>query len=146
MKVKLLSRVRLLVTPWTAAYQAPPSMGFSRQEYWSGVPLPSPGDFYTLPQNMGSSREEVIKVGKLSREERILSRGTHTASVARTYWQVQGSNASSAEHKHMKREKEKEGQNLAYRSSHKVLRAPGPKPWFLCFLNEDSNIYQIRFL
>ena len=42
MKVKSLSRVRLLVTPWTAAYQAPPSMGFSRQEYWSGVPLPSP--------------------------------------------------------------------------------------------------------
>ena len=41
-KVKLLSRVRLLVTPWTAAHQAPPSMGFSRQEYWSGVPLPSP--------------------------------------------------------------------------------------------------------
>jgi len=41
-KVKLLSRVRLLATPWTAAYQAPLSMGFSRQEYWSGVPLPSP--------------------------------------------------------------------------------------------------------
>ena len=40
-KVKLLSRVRLLATPWTAAYQAPLSMGFSRQEYWSGVPLPS---------------------------------------------------------------------------------------------------------
>ena len=36
------SRVRLPATPWTAAYQAPPSMGFSRQEYWSGVPLPSP--------------------------------------------------------------------------------------------------------
>ena len=42
MKVKSLSRVWLLATPWTAAYQAPPSMGFSRQEYWSGVPLPSP--------------------------------------------------------------------------------------------------------
>ena len=42
MKVKLLTRVRLLATPWTAAYQAPPSMGFSRQEYWSGLPLPSP--------------------------------------------------------------------------------------------------------
>ena len=42
MKVKSLSRVRLLVTPWTAADQAPPPMGFSRQEYWSGVPLPSP--------------------------------------------------------------------------------------------------------
>ena len=41
-KVKSLSRIRLLVTPWTAAYQAPLSMGFSRQEYWSGVPLPSP--------------------------------------------------------------------------------------------------------
>ena len=38
-KVKSLSRVRLLMTPWTAAHQAPPSMGFSRQEYWSGVPL-----------------------------------------------------------------------------------------------------------
>ena len=43
-KVKLLSRVRLLVTPWIAAYQALLSMGFSRQEYWSGVPLPSPSD------------------------------------------------------------------------------------------------------
>ena len=41
-KVKLLSCVRLFVTPWTVAYQAPPSMGFSRQEYWSGLPLPSP--------------------------------------------------------------------------------------------------------
>ena len=41
-KVKTLSRVRLFVTPWTAVSQAPPSMGFSRQEYWSGVPLPSP--------------------------------------------------------------------------------------------------------
>ena len=41
-KVKSLSRVLLFVTPWTAAYQAPPSMGFSRQEYWRGVPLPSP--------------------------------------------------------------------------------------------------------
>ena len=42
MKVKSLSRVQLLATPWIAAYQAPPSMGFSRQKYWSGVPLPSP--------------------------------------------------------------------------------------------------------
>ena len=41
-KVKSLSRVRLLATPWTAAYQAPLSVGFSRQKYWSGVPLPSP--------------------------------------------------------------------------------------------------------
>ena len=42
MKAKSLGRVRLLATSWTAAYQAPPSMGFFKQEYWSGVPLPSP--------------------------------------------------------------------------------------------------------
>ena len=41
-KVKSLNRVQLLATPWTAAHQAPPTMGLSRQEYWSGVPLPSP--------------------------------------------------------------------------------------------------------
>ena len=45
-KMKSLSRVRLLATSWTAAYQAPLSMGFSRQEYWSGVPLPSPSHPY----------------------------------------------------------------------------------------------------
>ena len=43
-KVKLLSRVRLSATPWTVAHQAPRSMGFSRQEYWRGLPFPSPGD------------------------------------------------------------------------------------------------------
>ena len=43
-KVKSLSRVRLFATPWTVAYQAPPSMGFSRQECWSELPFPSPGD------------------------------------------------------------------------------------------------------
>ena len=42
MKVKSLSHARFLAIPWTAAYQAPPSMGFSRQEYWNGLPLPSP--------------------------------------------------------------------------------------------------------
>ena len=42
--VKLLSRDRLFATPWTVAYKAPPSMGFSRQQYWSGLPFPSPGD------------------------------------------------------------------------------------------------------
>ena len=43
-EVKSLSHVLLFVTPWTVAYQAPRSMGFSRQEYWSGLPSPSPGD------------------------------------------------------------------------------------------------------
>ena len=44
MKVKSLIRVRLFATPWTVAYQAPPSMGFSKQECWNGLPFPSPGD------------------------------------------------------------------------------------------------------
>ena len=46
--MKLLSRVRLFATPWTIAHQAPRSMGFSRQEYWSGLPFPSPGDLPDL--------------------------------------------------------------------------------------------------
>ena len=50
LEVKLLSCVQLLATPWTAVHQAPPPMGFSRQEYWSWVPLPSPAKFiYFLP-------------------------------------------------------------------------------------------------
>ena len=44
MCVKSLSRVQLFATPWTVACQAPLSMGFSRQEYWNGLPFPSPGD------------------------------------------------------------------------------------------------------
>ena len=48
---KSLSRVQLLATPWTTAYQAPPSTGFSRQEYWSGLPLPSPDSPSKIWQN-----------------------------------------------------------------------------------------------
>ena len=54
MKVKSLSRVRLFATPWTVAYQAPPSVGFSRQEYWSGLPFPSPGDLSNPGSEPGS--------------------------------------------------------------------------------------------
>ena len=53
-KVKSLSHVRLFATPWTVAYQAPPSMGFSRQEYWSGLPFPSPGDLPNTVIDPGS--------------------------------------------------------------------------------------------
>ena len=53
-KVKSLSHVRLFATPWTVAYQAPPSMGFSRQECWSGLPFPSPGDLPNPGINAGS--------------------------------------------------------------------------------------------
>ena len=51
--VKSLSRVQLFATPWTVAHQAPPSMGFSRQEHWSGLPFPSPGDLPTQGSNSG---------------------------------------------------------------------------------------------
>ena len=50
---KSLSRVRLFATPWTVAYQALPSMGFSRHEYWNGLPFPSPGDFPTQGLKLG---------------------------------------------------------------------------------------------
>ena len=69
-KVKSLSRVRLLATPWTTAYQAPPSMGFSRQEYWSGVPLPSPsetlGSIYFALQLQLEEKEAIpLSTGKV---------------------------------------------------------------------------------
>ena len=61
MKVKSFSRARLLATPWTAAYQAPPSMGFSRQEYWSGVPFPPRED---KSMEMGG---EALNLGDMSK-------------------------------------------------------------------------------
>ena len=67
-KMKSLSRVRPSATPWTAAHQAPPSMGFSRQEYWSGVPLPSPWEVTRKMQiktamrcHFTSSRMAIVK-------------------------------------------------------------------------------------
>ena len=64
-KVKLLSRVRLLVTPWTVAHQAPPSMGFSRREYWSGLPLPCPDSNCKIQDNWIKSRREVGGVKRM---------------------------------------------------------------------------------
>ena len=53
MKVKLLCRVQLFATPWTVAYHAPLSMGFSSQEYWSGLPFPSPEDRTQISRIVG---------------------------------------------------------------------------------------------
>jgi len=75
-KVKLLSHVRLFATPWTVAYQAPPSMGFSRQEYWSGLPFPSPGD---LPNPGIEPRSPAFQADALTSEppgKVILVRGS----------------------------------------------------------------------
>ena len=65
MKVKSLSRVRLFATPWTVAYQASLSMGFSRQEYWSGLPFPSPGD---LPDPGIAPRSPTLEADTLTSE------------------------------------------------------------------------------
>ena len=64
-EVKSLSRVQLFVTPWTVAHQAPPSMGFSRQEYWSGLPFPSPGD---LPDPGIEPRSPALQADALTSE------------------------------------------------------------------------------
>ena len=66
MKVKSLSHVRLFATPWTVAYQASPSMRFSRQEYWSGLPLPSPGD---LPEQGIGPRSPALQTDSLLTEQ-----------------------------------------------------------------------------
>ena len=63
-KMKSLSCVPLFATPWTAAYQAPRSMGFSKQEYWSGVPLPSPSIFWIYVT--GKRRCQIAYLNKLS--------------------------------------------------------------------------------
>ena len=64
-KVKSLSRVRLFATPWNGAHQAPLSMGFSRQEYWSGLPFPSPGD---LPDPGIELRSPALQADALTSE------------------------------------------------------------------------------
>ena len=64
-KVKSLSRFRLFATPWAVAYQPPPSMGFSGQEYWSGLPFPSPGD---LPNPGMEPRSPALQADTLTAE------------------------------------------------------------------------------
>ena len=64
-EVKSLSRVRLSATPWTVAYKAPLSMGFSRQEYWSGLPFPSPGE---LPDPGTEPRSPALQADTLPTE------------------------------------------------------------------------------
>ena len=63
--MKSLSHVRLFGTPWTVAYQTPPSMGFSRQEYWSGLPFPSAGD---LPDPGIEPQSPALQAGSLLSE------------------------------------------------------------------------------
>ena len=78
-KVQSLSPVQLLATPWTAAHQAPLSMGFSRQEYWSGVPLPSPSAYIKLFKNLSSLLECYIRLpnSKIQNFRKRPRKGTH---------------------------------------------------------------------
>ena len=78
LKVKSLSRVRLSATPWTEAYQASPSMGFSRQEYWSGLLFPSPGD---LPNPGVEPGSPALEADTLTSEPR----GKPEATFCATY-------------------------------------------------------------
>ena len=76
-KVKSLSRVWLFATPWMVAYQAPWSMGFSRQEYWSGLPFPSPGDLPNPGTELGSP---ALQIDALPSEPPGKSRSSNSTS------------------------------------------------------------------
>ena len=77
-KVKSLSHVLLFATPWTVAHQASPTMGFSRQEYWSGLTFPSPG---TLPNPRIKSRSPALQADSLLSEQPGKSKGDAVAEV-----------------------------------------------------------------
>ena len=83
-KGKLLSSVRLLATPWIATYQAPPPMGFSRHEYWSGVPLPS------LPRTIGLQQITAGSCTKSPTCPSLLSPFSHSLSHSLTHTHTWG--------------------------------------------------------
>ena len=90
-KVKSLSRARLLVTPWTAAYQAPPSMGFSRQESWSGVPSPSPQVSLVWPNNVlytNSIQVRIIYLIYLSHKSPSIWNGSSLTFMTLTIFKI----------------------------------------------------------
>ena len=70
-KVKSLSRVQLFATPWTVVHQAPPSMGFPRQEYWSGLPFPPPGDLANPRIKRASLVSPTLQADSLLTEPKI---------------------------------------------------------------------------
>ena len=88
-KVELLSRVWLLATPWTAAYQAPLSMGFSRQEDWSGVPLPSPIKWQNLFPNTPILSSKLITSLFLSSTQLYLYKEASSLHVTISCWRSQ---------------------------------------------------------
>ena len=86
MKMKLLNCVQPSATPWTAAFQTPPSMGFSRQEYWSGVPLPSPKSSILHINYQLSSVQSLSRVRLFVTHERQYARPPSPSPTPRVYW------------------------------------------------------------
>ena len=82
MKVKFLRRVRLFATPWTVAYQAPPFMGFSRQDCWSGLPFPSPGD---LPDPGIEPRSPALQADALPSEPQLINIRISVLHLVKSY-------------------------------------------------------------
>ena len=85
-KVKLLSCVQLVATPWPAAHQAPPSMGFSRQEYWIGLPLPSPVDKFRVQKLMYFEIQPCLFSMGLNRLRRY--KVLKQTSIPRAQWEI----------------------------------------------------------
>ena len=84
-KMKSLSCVRLFAITWTVAYHAPPSVGFSRQEYWSGLPFPSPGD---LPNTGIEPRSPTLRADALPSEPPGELYNPPNKSLIKTVWRV----------------------------------------------------------
>ena len=102
LEVKSLSRAQLFATPWTIAYQAPPSMGFSRQQYWSGLPFPSPGD---LPDPGIEPGSPGFQADTLTSEPpgKSLNCTTHSWIVALLRWRGLSNSMSYAVQGHLSR-------------------------------------------
>ena len=84
-QVKSLSRVRLFATPWTVACQAPLSMGFSRQEYWNGLPFPSPGDFLDPGIESGSPALQADSLPSEPPGKPMPLKGNHSENLCKEF-------------------------------------------------------------
>ena len=87
-KVKSLSRVRLFAIPWTIAHQASPSMGFSRQEYWSGLPFPSPSQSFLNTKHSRIIRKISLKMKDVSSQFSCCKYLNKNTSSSRKLWNV----------------------------------------------------------
>ena len=124
-KVKLLSCVWLLATPWTAAYQAPPSMGFSRQEYWSGMPLPSPH------MSSGNCKHMSIRMAKIQNTDNIKCWWAFgaTGMLIHCWWEWMKKGTATL----------KDSLSVSYKTEHTLtIQSCNQAPWYL--LKEEESL------